>query len=342
MKFNICSIEPQGYPWAHFLDDACRIFCYALETLGYSCSLCSNQIEPDRINIIFGGHLLTTPEQVQSIASSCEYIAIQHEILRSDGVNLSGDLQRLQNVYIPFLRGAVIVWEGTPCNLEPLQRLGLRSSFFRGGYHPWLHDVHTKRERDIDFLFYGSITSHRKKLLEQLSRRGHRVIGLFDPRAPQRNDLIGRAKVHVVPTQGPQMKHFAYGRVGYLLNNRGLVVVERSDDQEWMEHCFITATEENWVDVCEQTLLRGDRDLIREEFADRFRQLPFSDQMQSLVSDTVQVLGRTKVGEVDPNSLVPTDQDYWRRTDRSAPRLGSGPHFTNKVQPAEIHHRSYG
>jgi hypothetical protein len=280
MKFNICCIEPQGYPWGHFLDDGCRIFCYALESLGHSCVMCCNQVEPDRINIVFGGHLLSKPEQVDAIAGACEYIAIQHEILNINGINLTGDVQRLQQVYLPFLRRASIVWEGIPQNLEPLRQLGIRSAFFRGGYHPWLRDVRPKRDRDIDFLFYGSITPHRQHLLRALSDRGHKVVGVFDTRPLHRNDLIARTKVHLAPVQGSGMEHFAYGRVGYLLNNHGLVVVERCQNQEWLEHCFITASERNWVDICEQTLMRKDRDEICDEFSERFQHLPFTDQMQ--------------------------------------------------------------
>jgi hypothetical protein len=302
----------------------------------------SNQIEPDRMNIIFGGHLLTAPDQVTSIANACEYVAIQHEVLKSDGVNLSGDAQRLQNVYIPFLRQARVVWEGTKCNLEPLRQLGLRTSFFHGGYHPWLQDVRTKRERDIDFLFYGSVTAHRKKLIQQLSCRGHRVVCLFDPRSPQRNDLIGRTKVHLAPTQGAQMKHFAYGRVGYLLNNRGLVVVERCDDQDWLEHCFITASEDNWLDVCEQTLARGDRDAIREEFADRFQLLPFADQMRSLLSETFEQQEMVRANERATTSTITYDQEYWRRIDSVSSRPGHGPHFTQLMHTADSRQVSNG
>ncbi len=286
MKFHICNIEPQGYPWAHFLDDGCRLFCYALESLGYSCSMGSNQLEPDRLNIIFCGHLLTAPEQVESIVGACQYIAIQHEILNTGGVNLTRDSQHLKQVYVPFLNHALAVWEGVPRNLEPLRQLGLRSSFFRGGYHPWMQEVRPKLERDIDFLFYGSITSYRRQMLERLSARGHRVVAVFDPRPQYRNDLIARTKVHLAPIQGPGMEHFAYGRVGYLLNNDGLVVVERCHDQEWLEHCFITASSDNWIDVCEQTVLRYDRDEIRKEFVARFQQLPFNEQMQRLLDET--------------------------------------------------------
>jgi hypothetical protein len=286
VKFHICNIEPQGYAWGHFLDDFCRLVCYSLESLGYSCSMACNQVEPDRINIVFCGHMLGTPDHVHSIADACTYIAMQHEVLNADGVNLTKNKEHFDNVYLPFMQRALVVWEGIPRNLPALEKLGIRTGFFRGGYHPAVHDVRAKRERDIDFLFYGSITPYRREMLEQLSARGHQVVAVFDPRAPYRNDLIGRARVNLAPIQGPGMEHFAYGRVCYLLNNDSLIVVERCEDQQWLESCFISTSKDNWIDVCEQTLWRDDQDAVRDEFCERYRSFPFTEQMQGLLDAT--------------------------------------------------------
>jgi hypothetical protein len=286
MKFHICNIEPQGYPFGHFLDDSCRLFCYALESLGHSCSIGGNQLEPDRVNIIFCGHLLSSPEEVDMVAGACRYIAIQHEVLKEDGVNLTQDKAHFHDVYLPFLSRALCVWEGTALNRPALDKMNLRSVLFRGGYHPGLEDIRPKQERDIDFLFYGSITPYRRMMLERLTDRGHQVVAIFDHRATYRNDLIARTKVNLAPIQGPGMEHFAYGRVCYLLNNQSLVVVEKGYDQEWLQHCFVTASAEHWVDICEQTLSRSDRDNLRQEFCHRYRQLPFVEQMQVLLNET--------------------------------------------------------
>jgi hypothetical protein len=245
-----------------------------------------NQIEPDRINIVLGGHMLGAREQVDNISQACAYIALQHEILNADGVNLTKNPEHFNNVYLPFLQSALVVWEGIPRNLPTLRKLGLRTATFRGGYHPAMREVQRKRERDIDFLFYGSITPYRRQLLEQLSARGYQVVAVFDPRSTYRNDLIGRAQVNLAPIQGTGMEHFAYGRVCYLLNNDSLVVVQRCEDQAWLESCFISASTAHWVDVCEQTLLRNDRDRVRDEFCERFRSFPFVEQMQRLLDVT--------------------------------------------------------
>jgi hypothetical protein len=291
MKFHVCNIEPQGYPFGHFLDDSCRLFSSALESLGHSCSIGCNRLEPDRMNIIFCGHLLRSPDEVNTVAGACRYIAIQHEVLKEDGVNLTQDTAHYHQVYLPFLRRAHCVWEGTARNKPILDRMNLRSVIFRGGYHPGLEDVRPKRERDLDFLFYGSVTPHRRRMLERLTERGHQVVAIFDHRSTYRNDLIARAKVNLAPIQGPGMEHFAYGRVCYLLNNQSLVVVEKGFDQEWLQDCFISASADNWVDICEQTLSRSDQNEIRAEFCDRFRRLPFVEQMQNLLDQSFDTAG---------------------------------------------------
>jgi hypothetical protein len=286
MRFHLCNVQPQGYLWGHFLDDFCRLMCYSLESLGHSCTMACNQIEPDRVNIIFNGHTIGSIENVDVIAGACKYIAIQHEILNPDGVNLSRNKQQFDEVYLPFMRRAIAVWEGIPRNLAPLKNLGIKTAFFRGGYHPGLEEIRPKLERDVDFLFYGSITPYRRELLERLSARGHMVVAVFDSRSTYRNDMIARAKVNVAPIQGPGMEHFAYGRVCYLLNNHSLVVVQRCEDQSWLESCFVPATELDWVDVCEQTLFRSDRDTLREHHCEQFRSIPFTTQVQGLLDAT--------------------------------------------------------
>lgn len=287
MRFHICNIEPNNYRYGHFLDDFCRLVCFSLESLGHTCSMGCNQLEPDRVNIIFGGHMLSSVEQVEAIAQSCKYIAVQHEILNSDGVNLSKNMAHFRNVYLPFLQRAIGVWEGIPRNVPVLERLGLKAGFFRGGYHPAMEEVRHKPVKDIDFLFYGSITPYRRHMLELLGTRGHMVVAVFDVRASYRNDLIARAKVNVAPIQGPGMEHFAYGRVCYLINNRALVVVQQCEDQQWLESTFVTASEEQWVDVCHATLCRPDRDSLVESFVERFRAMPFTRQVEGLLEATL-------------------------------------------------------
>ena len=93
MKFHIASAEPKGFPYGHFLDDFCRYLCHGLESLGHDCTIGYNRLDSGRMNIVLGGHLLTSPQDVEAIAGQGPYIAIQSEIVKPDQLNLFRDLK---------------------------------------------------------------------------------------------------------------------------------------------------------------------------------------------------------------------------------------------------------
>jgi hypothetical protein len=290
MKFHIASAEPKGFPFGHFLDDFCRYLYHGLQSLGHDCTLGHNRLERGRMNIVLGGHLLTLPQDLDAIAGQGPYIAIQSEIVKRDEINLfrePKDRERYQKIYLPFLKRAHAVWEGAPGNVDVLESLGIRARLLLGGYHPAMEEIVPKRDKDVDFLFYGSVTPHRRDLLEALKRRGYRLEVLFDVRPIFRNDLIARTKVNLAPAQGQGMDHLAWGRICYLLNNRALVVVERCRDQQWLEHCFPSAETRDWVDLCEQTLQRADRDQLCHEYTNRFRGMAYTEQLKKALDETL-------------------------------------------------------
>lgn len=286
MRFHIALIEPKGFPYGHFLDDFCRILCYGLESLGHDCSIGANRLESTRTNLVVGAHLLTAPQDVEAIARQGPYIALQSEIVRPEGVNLYRDRQRYETVYLPFLQRAMAVWEGAPANLPHLEQLGLRPRLLLGGYHPAIEEIVHKREKDIDFLFFGSVTPHRRNQLQALQQRGHRLEVVFDLRAMLRNDLIARTKVNLAPAQGGGMDHLAWGRICFLLNNRSIVVVEQCKDQQWLEHCFPSAATHGWVELCEETLNDPQLKEKTEMYYERFRAMPYTERLEQVLDET--------------------------------------------------------
>lgn len=285
MKCNIAVIDPKGYAWTHFLFDACKFFCYALEEMGHDCSIRKNNLEPSRLNILVGAHNLSSPQHVLDIAGVGDYVVLQTEVIKGDAVNLSGDRDHFESVYLPLMQRAKSVWEGASTNLAILEAFGCRTQTYVGGYTPAMEEIVHKRNKDIDFLFYGSMTPHRQRMLDQLRARGHVLVTEFDISAFYRNDLIARSKVALSPRQGDQMNHLPYGRICYLLNNRMPVLVERCLEQEWLQDCFFWSESDEWVDLCVETLLRSDRATATEEKFDRFRQLRLGDQVQRLLDE---------------------------------------------------------
>lgn len=250
MKLNIAVIDPKGFPWTHFLFDTCKLLCYGLEELGHDCSIRQNNLEPSRLNIIVGGHHLAAPENVLQIAAVGDYIVFQTEVIKEDTVNLTNTREHFEEVYLPLLQRAKSVWEGASTNLRTLEGLGVRTQTYVGGYVAAMEEIIHKRNKDIDFFFYGSITPHRREMLDKLRATGCSLHTEFDIPAFYRNDLIARSRVVLSPRQGDVMNQLPYGRICYLLNNRMPVVVERCLEQEWLEDCFFWSETEQWVDLC--------------------------------------------------------------------------------------------
>jgi len=285
VRFSICVIEPAGYPYSHFLYNICKYLCYGIESVGCDCSILRNKLASDRVNIIVGAHNLCDPEMVQAVRSSGKYILLQSEIVKGNSLNEWSLQKSFQEVYIPLLKQADAVWDGIESNIGALKKFGIEAELLLFGYHPYMEEVIHKKNKDIEFLYCGSITAHRQKLLNQLITRGGKVVTMFDDAAMYRNDLIARARVNLAPNQGPGMNHFVAGRVLYLLNNRAISVVERSYDQTLFEHCFPWAETARWVDLCMETLNRPDLEQITEEYYERFKKIRMVDFIAPLIEN---------------------------------------------------------
>jgi len=281
MKFNVTVIDPAGYRCTHFLFPLCKLLCCGLESLGHDCSITRNAAQRGRMPIIVGGHLLTSRRDVDAIAASGEYIVYQTENFENGVVDFVGRGNCYESVYVPLLARARTVWEiVSPAQVTMIANFGGRPHRLLGGYHPDMEEVTPKRNKDIDFLFFGSMTPHRHAMLEMLRKRGHEIVTIQNEADIFRNDFIARSKVHLAPKYGEQRDHFPWPRHMYLLNNKCLIVSEKCKYQEWLEDCFLWAPTEPWAELCEQTLARSDREQLALSFHERFKQRPFTNELQ--------------------------------------------------------------
>lgn len=287
MKFNVVVLEPRGYRFAHFLYDYARLFYHGLENLGHQCHIHKNWFDSSCLNLVMGGHMVEDSQTVAKIRNGgIKYIVLQTEIFKDgtlEAVDNNQMSKRFKDAYLPLLQGAEAVWEGISDNLPELKSLGIPAKFYRGGYVPELEDIKLKKEKDIDFLFFGSRTPHRNRMIKHLENLDFNVKYDFDSAAIFRNDFIARTKVHLSISQGEEFTHLPWGRITYLLNNRCLVVGEACREQEWLEHCFLHAPTDEWVALCHQTLTRSNREEMREENYERFRRMPMTDQLEPLL-----------------------------------------------------------
>ena len=284
MKFSMCIMEMEGYKYSHFLYDVCKNYCYIIERAGYECCMVRNTLYSDRINIIMGTHTLTDPAKVEQIISSGKYVILQSEVLRENGIAGWPDQKTFHTIYVPLMKRAQAVWDGLEINHPHLRKLGIEPelSVTRFGYLPSMEEIHHKKKKDIDFLYFGSLTPHRKKLIDNLKAKGGNVVYAFDEAAIFRNDLIARARVNLAPNQAPGINHVT-SKVLYLLNNRCVVVVERCGDQDWVEHCFPSADTEEWVDLCLETIRRPELDQLAGQYFEQYKKLDMTDMIRPLL-----------------------------------------------------------
>ena len=286
MRFNIVMISGAGFEYIHFLFDPARMLCDALEDLGHPTVLSHNNLLPDRINILISAHTIEDPAVVREIIDSgVDYVVLQSEVIRDGNVNLTGDRAQFENCFLPLLRGARAVWDGLPENVPQLQALGLRASLFQSGHHRSMETLEHKPLKDIDYLFFGSVSDHRRRLLSALEAHGRRVVVCFDAPALYRDDLIARARVHLAPRRMAAMSHLAYGRVLSLAANACVTVVETCVDQGWLEDCFVHADTDGWVELCEATLARDDLEELGLSFRAALREKPLLEHLGPLVAE---------------------------------------------------------
>ncbi|MBA4416595.1 MAG: hypothetical protein C0392_01600 [Syntrophus sp. (in: bacteria)] len=291
MRFSVCLIAPEGYRFSHFLYDSCKYFCYTIEAAGYECCMVRNKLYSDRINIIFGAHNLTDPTAIEQLKQAGKYVVMQSEVLSEKTINAWPVQESYSTVYLPILRQAEAVWESLESNKRQLKQFGIDAEMFpRVGYLSSMEEIVHKKKKDIDFLFYGSLTPHRKMMIDELKMRGGNVLCVFDDAAIFRNDLIARARINLAPNQARGTDHLS-SRVLYLLNNRSIVVVERCYNQDWVEHCFLSADAEKWADLCMETIRRPDLDKLAEGFFEHYKKLDMVDLIRPLI-DKLDIAGR--------------------------------------------------
>ncbi len=100
------------------------------------------------------------------------------------------------------------------------------------GYVPALRKVALRpdAERDIDFLFTGTLTPYRREILDALHARGYRVhIAPMLTAHFHREDLLARTRIALNLRQHATWPHPSNNRIHFHLNNASLLMSERCD-----------------------------------------------------------------------------------------------------------------
>ena len=285
-SFNVTVLDPpENHRYTHFLFDLVRMIAFGLEELGHDCTLTRNRTEPGRTNILVGIHLLTQPDFVESLVDSGHrYVVYQTEIIQPGAINGTALENRFQRILNPLLERAAAVWDTSDDNLAALRKMGVDAQLLNFGYCQGLQEIRHHAERDIDFLFYGSLTTRRREVLGTLEQLGYRVKVMFDDASLFRNDLIARSEVVLTLRQSEAQAHLPQARLLYLVNNGALVSGDSGLGQEPLEDLFLWTREpKDVVELLRQTRARPDRRELAATFHQRFQQRPMARFLEPLV-----------------------------------------------------------
>ncbi|MBT5230141.1 MAG: hypothetical protein HOM11_07675 [Methylococcales bacterium] len=129
--------------------------------------------------------------------------------------------------------------------------------------HCFTSDFHTVKHRpdtdkDIDVLFTGTLTKHRKEVLETLKNSGLNVVSSTLFTAPfHRDDLISRSKLVLNIKQHPNWLHESVTRLYYHITNDSLLITDQCQYPTDLNPYVITRSD-SWVNTIQHTLNTGD------------------------------------------------------------------------------------
>lgn len=218
VKFAVTVVSPAGYIHSAAFHEVAESIHYGLIELGHSSVLTTEGAIPGRRHIVLGSNLL--PFQALPLAPD----AILYNLEQADSNS-------------PWLGAKVlgifrqhVVWDYSERNAEGLESMGVMvACVVPIGYAKELTRFSPDPEPDIDVLFFGSMNTRRRHVIDQMLAAGLRVETRDGLYGEARDALIKRAKV-VLNIHYYEAKILEVVRLSYLLANHCAVLSERGID----------------------------------------------------------------------------------------------------------------
>ena len=180
MKFNVTLIKPDNYIHSLALLEAAEYIDIRIKQCGYESSLTLNYLDPHKINVIFCGHLM--PNEL--LKTNQKLIIFNSEQLCIESAWTSANYKNLlANNY---------VWDYSRANLGKIQHSNTQLIDFY--YSNQLNRLKIRKPPKYDLLFYGSINDRRKKILDEITRKGLRLKVIFGMYGNERDALLSESK----------------------------------------------------------------------------------------------------------------------------------------------------
>jgi SAM-dependent methyltransferase len=217
-RYCVFQVIPQGYVHSHAFDEIVISLSDAFAGLGGSAPAVTHPSQFDgRIPIVVGAHLLAMSD-VQQLPP--ETIILNTEQIHAEGCFMSQHYLAVLNCFS--------VLDYSARNIAQLAQYGIRHTLHLPlGFTPSLRKIAPHPVKDVDVLFYGSLSERRTKVLNALHAAGVKVQHLFGVYGTERDAAIARSKL-VLNLQTNESKIFEAVRVYYLLTN-GICVLSEGD-----------------------------------------------------------------------------------------------------------------
>lgn len=197
-------------------------FAWGLRELGYDAQVHKGLIEPGAINILFAGMKLDYRHLLEQCPRVINY-----------NLDFVGSERRVSISPENFaLMRNIPNWDYSAHNVEALKRAGVSDvTLVPFGPAPTMVRV-PEADKDIDVIFYGSMSPRRLHLLELIEARGLNVLWTTDGfwTEEERDHYIARAKLVLEMPFYDSVRLFSEARASYLFANRAAVIAELNAD----------------------------------------------------------------------------------------------------------------
>jgi hypothetical protein len=142
-------------------------------------------------------------------------------------------------------------------------------------------------DRDIDFMFFGMPTAHRKAVLEKFRGTAFNVQLVYNLPGFIRNSLVERTKINISLRQTPTWDQPSAGRISYLVSNHCAVVVEQTANGRPYEDYVVAVSTEQFAQTCMEMISNNSYQAAAEQRAEDFRRdFPMKLLMERLLEQT--------------------------------------------------------
>jgi hypothetical protein len=220
------------YKWPDFARKS-EAFADLLRRRGFCVKICSGE------SLLMRARLTSSPDLWIGFWNELgvEWLPKKYIFINAEPLNVNVAWRDFPKWFGAMTR-AKAVWGYSKSNEEHVLRLGVPFHFVPFGYAPYYEDIfqkHTegkKLPQDIDVLFFGNLSERRRRILDELVRRGLcvHIVSRGNPAHGEKLDeLIARSKIvlGIHYFEEPQAQIADLARLDHLLSNRVFVIHER-------------------------------------------------------------------------------------------------------------------